>query len=221
MSITKNQQSIINETRRYYRALEKETRRAKDLNQRASALGAAPYLKFRPKAYQFSFSFEPGDKTAVTQTLAISEGKSFRAHQLSSSFSIVGQTAVDTDGGGTLGAGQVANITAGYSCTANNQGPSNRQRFFDFFWRLRDTSGDHEFTTGGMQPSVMLCGGHAAPLSLPVPMNIASNAQLAMDIVPIYNRSITVIEGVGSFEDGLANIKSYNLIVKLWGEEEV
>ncbi len=213
--VSKDEQLLINEVRKYERALNKETARAKSLAYRASFLGNEPLLKRRPKAYQMVFKIVPGDLTALTQTLSISEGRGFEFHSISTSFAVVAQAAVDTDGAGTLGPGQIINISAGYSGT-NINGPSNRQAFFDFFWRLRDSNGDLDFQDIE-QPSVALCSGHASPLVLPVPARLNAGAQLSMDIVPFANISTEVF--AGSAISGVFDVRNYSLVVKFWGEE--
>jgi len=216
MAVTQDEQMLINELRKYERALAKETRRADNLLSRSQKLGATPYLTARPKAYQFNFSFVPGDFTAITQTLSISEGKKFACHAISSSLSIVGQATVDTNPGGApiYAAGQIANVTAGYSTSETGEGPSNRQRFFDFFWRLRDASGDNDFQDVE-QPSVMMCSGHDSPLYFPVCWNISAGSLVEMEIIPFNSANPSTATNT----DGLTNIRAYNMIVKLWGEE--
>lgn len=207
-------QMLINEANKYDRRIASEERTIAALEAEALHLATGNLLQRRPKSYTAVFNYDVGDKTAKTEKFTISSGRYFEATRLASSLTIVGQATVQ-DGVGTA-AGQVAVFTAGYGPPSRAEGPSNRQRFFDFFWRIRDTGGDFALQDV-KQPSVVLSSGHAAPTSLAVGAKIPLGATVAVDIEPILNRAQAQVGG--SPIDGLENVTQYKLTIQMFGWE--
>jgi len=178
-AITDTDAMIINEARRLDRAVKG---RAATLKQLEAQLKSRPsMLERRPKRYSLEFDFTPPadaiandgfvpELGAPLKSFVVDGGTKFFCATIETSVRVIGEFS---DGS------TVQPITRPY-CT----GDDNRQRFIEFFWKIRDTGADREWQNM-KQPSVFLMSGSLSPLFLPIHGVVRGGSEIAVEVEPV------------------------------------
>lgn len=152
------------------------------------------------RRYAIEMSFTPGELIPQESSVTVEHGSIFRCAYVESFVRGVG-TADDPY------SGEEVSVQATLPW-------SDRLRYFDFLWKIRDTGTDREWNERP-QPSLFLGGGYFGPLWLPRRIILGGGTTIFAELSPI--RSVTT-PIAGSFFQG-GSIENYTVQVSFVGHQ--
>lgn len=179
----------------------------------------AKRLGRRNKRYVFNLVFDElaavgaaAGTPAIPKTARVTVGKPFYCASMDVCVRVIGSSSIN--GGAT----SVFNVPLGTMLSGTGSVIENiyalgALNVFDFFWSIRDSFGDREWTKG-KQPSAILESA-VGPLQLPRRQFVPAGTEVSLEIEPLYVLAGTTLSG----EALSVTIKSIQLEFSLVGYE--
>lgn len=182
--------TLVNEFRKLERRLASNKSKLDQIKARFKAKKGT-LLDRRPKRYSTEFNFVPGSLQSQQQTFTVDGGTVFYCTEVAASVRIVGSALIENPPGITTG--QTVNVTRPYGVGISGAGnaANYRNEFFDFDWRIVDTSEDREWQNI-QQPAPFLGTGAFSGMELPRAAKLRGGAKVLVEIDPHYSMPFAV-----------------------------
>ncbi len=192
---------LADEYKRLQRQLEDKTALLASLQATNGPAGDFPvdFEGAHNKRYSIDISFDPGDLNPQEQSVTVDSGTVFRCAYVESFLRAIG-----TDDDPYTGNPITVEATLPWK---------DRLATFDYFWRVRDTGTDREWTDRP-QPSLFFGGAYAGPLWLPRRNILGGGSTIFVEIKPF----LSLVDHVGSFFSA-GTIEQFILQVSFVGHE--
>lgn len=184
-------QLLVNEFRKLERSISANKKKLDKLKARFNKQRGT-LIDRRPQRYSTEFNFVPGSLQTQRQTFTTNGGTLFFCTEISSSVRVIGQSIVKGV------SGQSVNLTRPYGTGVSNVGNAAiyRNEFFDYDWRVTDTSEDREWQNV-QQPAPFMGSGSLSGMELPVAARIRGGAKVLVEVDPHFSIPFTAaIEGL-------------------------